>query len=157
MLAADVASKIAVVHLVRPGEQVHIVPGVLRVTLTRNAGAAFSLGTGATVLFSAVAVAVVAVIVRQARRLVSSGWATCLGLLLGGALGNLGDRLFRAPAPLRGQVVDWIQLPHWPVFNIADSAIVVGGLLAVLLSMRGIPLDGKPVAASAGSDSAEAP
>jgi signal peptidase II len=60
--------------------------------------------------------------------------------LLGGALGNLSDRVFRSPGVLRGHVVDWIQLPHWPVFNLADSAIVVGGVLAVLLSMRGVEL-----------------
>jgi signal peptidase II len=65
-----------------------------------------------------------------------------LALMLGGALGNLSDRLFRSPGPLRGHVVDWIELPHWPVFNIADSAIVVGGLLAVLLALRGIEMDG---------------
>src|SRR5439155_12032528 len=105
-------------------------------------GAAFSVGTGATVLFTAVAVAVVAVILRTAKRLHSVGWAVCLGLLLGGALGNLVDRLFRAPGPLRGEVVDWIQLPHWPVFNLADSAIVIGGCVAVLLSSRGISIDG---------------
>jgi signal peptidase II len=64
-----------------------------------------------------------------------------LGLLLGGALGNLVDRLLRSPGPLRGHVVDWIELPHWPVFNIADSAIVIGGCIAVLLAARGVPLD----------------
>jgi signal peptidase II len=82
------------------------------------------------------------VIVRTARLLQSRAWATALGLLLGGALGNLSDRLFRAPGPLRGHVVDWIALPHWPVFNIADSAIVTGGLLAVLLAFRGVEMDG---------------
>jgi signal peptidase II len=80
-----------------------------------------------------------------------------LGLLLGGALGNLSDRLFRSPGPLRGHVVDWIQLPHWPVFNVADSAIVVGGIVAVLLALRGVELDGshKRAAASAGGDAAD--
>ena len=82
------------------------------------------------------------VIVRTARSLASTGWAVVLGLLLGGALGNLSDRLFRSPGPLRGHVVDWIELPHWPIFNLADSAIVIGGVLAVLLSVRGIELDG---------------
>jgi signal peptidase II len=72
----------------------------------------------------------------------SRAWATALGLLLGGALGNLADRVFRSPALFRGYVIDWIELPHWPVFNIADSAIVTGGILAVLLASRGIELDG---------------
>ena len=82
-------------------------------------------------------------ILRTARRLRSIPWAITLGLLLGGATGNLGDRLFRSPGFLRGDVVDWIQLPHWPVFNVADSSIVCGGMLAVLLAARGISLDGR--------------
>ena len=84
-----------------------------------------------------------AVILRTAKRLRSLGWAIALGLLLGGALGNLVDRLLRSPGPFRGEVVDWIQLPHWPVFNLADSAIVIGGCVAVLLSSRGISVDGR--------------
>jgi signal peptidase II len=78
----------------------------------------------------------------SARRLGSSAWALSLGLLLGGALGNLTDRVFRSPGPGRGAVVDWIDFRIWPVFNLADSGIVVGGLLAVLLSFRGVELDG---------------
>ena len=65
-----------------------------------------------------------------------------LGLLLGGALGNLTDRLVRAPGPLRGAVVDWIHLHHWPIFNLADSAIVIGVVLALVVSSRGIRMDG---------------
>jgi signal peptidase II len=141
VLVADVVSKIAIVATIRRDERIHVIGDVLQLTHTRNGGAAFSVGTGATVLFSLVALAVIVVIARQARRLVSRPWAVTLGLLLGGALGNVVDRLFRAPGPFRGQVVDWIQLPHWPVFNIADSAIVVGGCIAVLLASRGTPLD----------------
>jgi signal peptidase II len=143
VLVADIVSKVAVVATVTPGERIHVLGDLLQLTETRNGGAAFSVGTGSTVLFTAVAFAVVVVIVRQARRLHSAAWAMTLGLLLGGALGNLVDRVFRAPAPLRGHVVDWIQLPHWPVFNVADSAIVVGGFLAVLLATRGVPVDGR--------------
>jgi signal peptidase II len=143
VLVADIVSKILVVAHVRRGDHVHVLGHVLQITNTRNSGAAFSVGTGATVLFTAVAVVVVAVILRTAKRLRSLGWAICLGLLLGGALGNLVDRLFRSPGPFRGEVVDWIQLPHWPVFNLADSAIVIGGCVAVLLSSRGISLDGR--------------
>ena len=141
VLLVDVISKVIVVATLTAGEEVDVVGHVLRLTLTRNAGAAFSVGTSATVLFSVVAVGVVVVIAREARRLTSAGWALTLGLLLGGALGNLVDRLLRSPGPLRGHVVDWIELPHWPVFNLADSAIVVGGCLAVLLASRGTPLD----------------
>jgi len=144
VLVADVVSKVAIVATMHEGETVRLIGRLLRIDYTRNAGAAFSIGTGATVLFTAVAVAVAVVIVRQARRLVSRSWAVTLGLLLGGALGNLVDRLLRSPAPLRGHVVDWIELPHWPVFNIADSAIVVGACIAVLLAARGVPFDAGP-------------
>jgi signal peptidase II len=85
---------------------------------------------------------VIVFILRTSRRIHSVAWAVTLGLLLGGATGNLVDRLLREPGPLRGYVVDWIQLPHWPVFNIADSSIVCGGILAVLLAGRGIRIDG---------------
>jgi signal peptidase II len=140
--AADVVSKVVVVATLQGRPPVHVVDDVLRLTLTRNSGAAFSIGTGATVVFTVVAVVVVVAIVRFARRLRSTGWAIALGLLLGGACGNLADRLFRAPGPGRGYVVDWIQLPHWPVFNVADACIVVGAVLAVLLALRGAGIDG---------------
>jgi signal peptidase II len=89
-----------------------------------------------------VALVVVAVIARVARRLRSLPWAVALGMLLGGALGNLTDRVFRSPGPLTGHVVDFLELPHWPVFNLADSAIVVASALMVGLSFRGLHLDG---------------
>jgi len=142
VLLADVVSKHVVVANLTDHAPVRVIPHVLTLTLTRNPGAAFGVGAGSTVLFTAVAAAVVVVIVRTARSLGSRGWAIALGLLLGGALGNLADRLFRAPAPLRGRVVDWLELPHWPVFNLADAAIVSGGVLAVLLVLSGIELDG---------------
>jgi signal peptidase II len=142
VLVADLVSKVLVVEHIRPDHPVRVLGHYLRLTNTRNSGAAFSVGTGATVLFTAVAVVVVIVILRATARLRSSGWAICLGLLLGGALGNLVDRVFRAPGVFRGEVVDWLQLPHWPVFNLADSAIVIGGVVAVLLASRGVPLEG---------------
>jgi signal peptidase II len=146
VLVADVVSKVLIVATMDDESHppVTVIDGVLHIVYTRNSGAAFSIGTGATLLFTAVAVVVVVVIARQARRLASRRWALSLGLLLGGALGNLTDRLLRDPGPLRGHVVDWIQLPHWPVFNIADAAIVLGGCLAVLLAGRGVPLEGQP-------------
>jgi signal peptidase II len=142
VLVADVVSKVLVVAKLSDRGPVRVIDHALTLTLTRNAGAAFSIGGGATILFSLVALGVVVVIVRTARSLASIGWAFALGLLLGGALGNLTDRLFRSPGPLRGHVVDWIEFPHWPVFNLADSAIVMGGLFAVILAARGIELDG---------------
>jgi signal peptidase II len=116
--------------------------GLLTLQVLRNSGAAFSIGTSMTVVFTLIAVGVVIFILRTSRQLRSLPWAVTLGLLLGGATGNLTDRLLRSPGLLRGDVVDWIQLPHWPVFNVADSAIVCGGALAVLLAARGIRLNG---------------
>lgn len=143
---ADAASKVVAVDLLSGREPVQVVPGVLSLTLTRNPGAAFSLGTELTVLLTLVAGVVVAVVLRISPRVRSTGWAWALGLLLGGALGNLTDRLLRQPGPLRGHVVDFLQLPHWPVFNLADSCIVAAACLIALLSLRGVGLDGDPVA-----------
>ncbi len=121
---------------------VHVVDGVLMLRVLRNSGAAFSIGTSMTIVFTVIAVGVIFFILRTSRQLRSLPWAITLGLLLGGAMGNLTDRLLRSPGLFRGDVVDWIQLPHWPVFNVADSAIVCGGVLAVLLAAGGYRLDG---------------
>ena len=142
VIVADLITKIEVVNHLTYGEPKQIIGSLLRFDYTRNAGAAFSFGEGMTAVFGLVAIAVAVAIVRTARRLRSLTWAITLGLLLGGALGNLGDRIFRSPGFLRGHVVDWIELPHWPVFNLADSAICCGGALAVYLSWRGIQVDG---------------
>lgn len=141
-LAADIVSKIIVVATLQDREPVRLLGGLLTLRETRNSGAAFSIGTGYTIVFTLIACGVVVAILRTARNLRSAPWAVCLGLLLGGAIGNLLDRMLRSPAPLKGHVVDWIQLPHWPVFNLADSAIVCGGVLAVLLAARGLQVDG---------------
>ena len=138
----DVVTKILAVTHLGDGSRVRLIGGLLVLRETRNPGAAFGIAGGATVLFTLVAAGVVVAIARTARRLRSRPWALTLGLLLGGASGNLLDRLVRAPGPLRGHVVDWIELPHWPVFNLADSAIVTGGVLAVLLASRGLQVDG---------------
>lgn len=95
-----------------------------------------------TIVFTVIAVTVVVVIARIARKLHSVPWAIALGLLLGGAFGNLTDRIFRAPGFLQGHVVDFIAPTHFAVFNLADSAIVCGGILIVLLSFRGLDPDG---------------
>jgi len=125
-----------------PPGRVRLLGGLLTLQVLRNSGAAFSIGTSMTIVFTLIAVGVIFFILRTSRRLRSLPWAVTLGLLLGGATGNLTDRLLRSPGLFRGDVVDWIQLPHWPVFNVADSAIVCGGALAVLLAARGIRLDG---------------
>jgi signal peptidase II len=140
--ALDVASKAIVVATMHYGHPVRLLGPALQLDYTRNPGAAFSMGEAYTIIFTAIAVGVIVVILRLARRLFSVPWALALGLLLGGALGNLTDRLVRAPGVLRGWVVDFIELPHWPIFNLADSAICVGGALMVLLAFRGLHPDG---------------
>jgi signal peptidase II len=142
VLAADIISKAIVVARMPDHAPIRLLDGLLTITLTRNGGAAFSIGTSMTVVFTAIAVGVIVYILRAARNLRSIGWAVTLGLLLGGATGNLVDRIFRAPGLFEGHVVDWIELPHWPVFNLADSSIVCAGVLVVLLALRGIRLDG---------------
>ena len=117
--------------------------------LTFNPGAAFSLGTDFTVVLSCLAVAAVCVVVVLARRVRSLVWALALGLLLGGVAGNLSDRLFRDPGPMRGHVVDLFMVPHWPVFNVADVCINVAAGLIVLQAFRGVSLDGSRERATA--------
>ena len=142
VLAADIISKVIVVATLSTRPPVRLLGGLLTLRVDRNPGAAFSIGTSMTIVFSAIALGVIIFILRTSRRIRSTPWAVTLGLLLGGATGNLTDRLLRSPGPLRGYVVDWIQLPHWPVFNVADSSIVCGGILAVLLAARGLQIDG---------------
>ncbi|MCW2893822.1 MAG: peptidase signal peptidase [Actinomycetia bacterium] len=144
VLGADIITKALVVAHLRPDQPVHLLGNVLEFWLTRNPGAAFSVGTGETAVFTVIAFAVIVYIARTARKLYSAGWAIALGLLLGGAMGNLGDRIFRAPGLFRGDVVDWIGVVprYYPIFNLADSAIVCGGILTVILALRGYHLDG---------------
>ena len=129
------------------GEPVRILGGLIYLSLLRNSGAAFSLGSGYTWVFPLVTIVVIGWIGFLARKLRSLPWAIALGLVLGGALGNLGDRLFRAPGPFHGHVVDMISLfgpyaEHFAVFNIADSCLSVGVVLAVLLELTGRQRDG---------------
>jgi signal peptidase II len=147
VLLADLVTKLVVVAAIAPGEDVKVLGGLVYLTQLRNVGAAFSFAQGATLLFSLIAVAVAVVIVRTSRRLHATGWAVTLGLVLGGAVGNLIDRVFRDPGFLRGGVVDFLSVlaPDgrvWPVFNVADSAIVCGGILGALLALRGVEFDG---------------
>jgi signal peptidase II len=155
VLAVDVATKIAAVAALQDRGPVRALGGAVYLVHARNTGAAFSLGEGYTIVLSLFAIGVVVYIVRAARRLRSLGWAVGLGLILGGALGNLADRVFREPGFLRGGVVDFISLFDdagrvWPVFNVADSCLVTGVAVLVVLVFRGIQADG--TRASAGSD-----
>jgi signal peptidase II len=146
-LGLDIVSKVLVAAKLDDHAPVRLLGGAIYLVETRNSGAAFALGTGATAVLTIVALAVVAIILRTARRMYSIGWAVALGLILGGALGNIVDRLFREPGVGRGHVVDWISLfasdGHvWPIFNLADSAIVCGAVLAAVIALLGIELDG---------------
>jgi signal peptidase II len=147
VLALDLGTKLLVVATIEPGKDIRVLGGALYLTQLRNVGAAFSFAEGWTIVFSLVAVAVAVIIVRTARRLYSTGWALTLGLVLGGAIGNLIDRIFRDPGFLRGGVVDFLSVfgpdgSVWPVFNVADSAIVCGGILGAVMALRGIEFDG---------------
>ncbi|MFF3330786.1 signal peptidase II [Streptomyces sp. NPDC002888] len=138
----DLVSKMIVVAKLEHHAPIEIVGDWLKFEAIRNAGAAFGFGEAFTVIFTMIAAAVIVVIARLARKLYSLPWAIALGLLLGGALGNLTDRIFRSPGVFEGAVVDFIAPKHFAVFNLADSAIVCGGILIVLLSFRGLDPDG---------------
>ncbi|MGH3497484.1 MAG: signal peptidase II [Nocardioidaceae bacterium] len=141
----DVLSKVVVVATLTDHQPVTVIPGVLSLDLLRNGGAAFSVGTGLTLFLTLVAICVVIAVIRMSSRLRDTGWALAFGFLLAGAMGNLTDRVFRAPGPLRGHVVDFLQLPHWPVFNVADTCICIAAVLVAVQSLRGIGLDGSRV------------
>lgn len=143
----DQLVKYWVVSSIRPriesGEgPIVLLGGLLKFTYVENTGAAFSIGVGYTWIFSIVAVVVAIVILRTSRRLGSIAWAVALGGLLGGLLGNLIDRLTRPPGPGLGYVVDFIQLPNFAVFNVADMFITCSAAFMVLLALRGIDLSG---------------
>ncbi|MFD0002622.1 signal peptidase II [Streptomyces sp. NPDC127178] len=140
--ALDLISKMIVVAKLEHQPPIEIIGDWLKFEAIRNAGAAFGFGEAFTVIFTVIAAAVIVVIARLARKLYSLPWAIALGLLLGGALGNLTDRIFRSPGVFEGAVVDFIAPKHFAVFNLADSAIVCGGILIVLLSFRGLDPDG---------------
>jgi signal peptidase II len=165
VLILDIVTKAIIVANMSDGESVRALGGLIYFSLYRNSGAAFSMATGMTWILAIVAIGVVALIIRMAPRLRSPVWAVCLGLILGGALGNLMDRIFRSPGVLRGHVVDFVSVfgpdgKYFAVFNLADSAITIGGILLVIVTLMGIDFDGhratrgKRAAARAGSGGA---
>jgi signal peptidase II len=147
VLLADILTKQIAVSALEDRDPVRLLGGAVYFVLIRNSGAAFSLGTGYTFVFPLITLLVVGWIAWTARRLRSLPWALALGLVLGGALGNLTDRIFRAPGPFVGHVIDFISVfddggQVFPVFNVADSALCVGVVLAVLLEITGRRVDG---------------
>lgn len=150
VLTIDQASKYLVVTGLVEGRQVDVLGTLLRFRYVRNPGAAFSIGSGSTWVFSIIAVGVLVFVVWYARRIRSVAWAVLFGLLLGGLLGNLGDRLLRPPGFGVGEVVDFVQIPLLPaIFNLADTAIVTSMVLFLVLTMLGIGMNGKRTAGRA--------
>ncbi len=142
-IGLDQATKALVVATVEDEPPIHLIGLALTVQVSRNSGSAFGFAPAETVVFTCLAVAVAVLIVIKAPRLRSVGWAVALGLLLAGAVGNLCDRLMRAPGFGRGAVVDFIDLQHFANFNVADSCLTCGAVLAVVLSLRGVPMTGE--------------
>jgi signal peptidase II len=143
VVVVDQLSKAWAVEALTGRGRVDLVGDLFGLRLTRNPGAAFSLATGATWIFTILATVVVVIIARIARDLGSRWWAVTLGLLMGGATGNLVDRLTREPGFARGHVVDFFELPHYPIFNVADSCIVTAAILIGWLGLRGVGVDGR--------------
>jgi signal peptidase II len=150
VFALDRASKFLVVDNLTLGVPVEVIGQLLQFHYVENPGAAFSLGSGSTWIFAIIASAVAVFIVVFARRIRSVGWAVLFGMLLGGNLGNLTDRLTREPGFGRGYVVDFIQVWGFPaIFNVADIAIVSSMGLFIILTLRGVSLDGTRAAREA--------
>ncbi|MCJ0903735.1 signal peptidase II [Rhodococcus sp. ARC_M6] len=143
ILVADILTKVWAVAAITPGQPIEIIGDVVTFTLVRNPGAAFSMATSMTWILTLVAIGVVIGVIKIGRTLRSPWWALGLGLVLGGALGNLMDRLFRTPGFMQGHVVDFMSIGWWPVFNIADSAIVCGAILLVVLTLFGFEPNGE--------------
>ncbi len=135
----DLATKLWAVSTLSHRSDIKVIGSFFKLTLVRNSGAAFSLAEGATIFLSIFGILFLCAILYFSPRITSKGWAVVLGLVMGGILGNLVDRIFREPGVLRGHVIDWMQLPKWPIFNIADSAIVIAALIAMVLTARNIP------------------
>jgi signal peptidase II len=142
ILLIDQVTKVWAVATLENAPPIDVISGVFQFTFVRNPGAAFSLGAGSTMLVSLIAVVIVVVLMFRARNLRSVWWAIAMGGMIGGALGNLTDRVFRDPGGLRGHVVDFLALPFWPVFNVADMAVVGAAILMMVLALLGIDFDG---------------
>jgi len=135
----DLATKLWAVNTLSDRSNIKVIGDFFQLTLVRNPGAAFSVAEGATIFLTLFGFLVMGVIFYYSTKITSRGWSVVLGLAMGGILGNLVDRVFREPGVLRGHVIDWLQIPNWPVFNIADTAIVAAAALSMILSLRNIP------------------
>lgn len=134
----DLATKVWAVATLENQSDIKLIGDFLKFSFVRNPGAAFSFGTNVTWVFSLIATAVSIAILVMSRTVTNKPWAIALGGLLGGAVGNLIDRIFRSPDVFRGHVVDFISIPNYPMFNISDSAVVLSAIAMVVLSFRGV-------------------
>lgn len=137
--ALDFSTKVWALNSISEVKPTPILGSFLQLRLVFNPGAAFGVGISATFIFTILSGFAVAGIAYFAIKVVNRWWSVVLGLALGGILGNLTDRIFREPSLFNGHVIDWIELPRWPVFNIADMAIVCAAVLSVLLITKEIP------------------
>jgi signal peptidase II len=138
----DLVTKVLAVEHLSGKDPVPVVGDLLTLYLARNPGAAFSTGTSYTIVLTFVALAAALGVLWTVRRVRSTGWAVGLGFLMAGVLGNLTDRLFRSPGMFRGHVVDFLQLPNWPIFNVADVCINIAAGVVILQALRGISVNG---------------
>ena len=144
VVAIDRVTKIWAVDALGDGEVIVLFDPWMQLRLVYNSGAAFGFAGGYTAVITVIAIGVVVAILRMSRRLRNVWWAVALGGILGGALGNLIDRMTQEPAPFRGYVIDFIEWPGFPVWNLADAAIVGSVGLIVVLSLRDVPYDARP-------------
>ncbi|MEZ0580968.1 signal peptidase II [Nocardioides sp. MH1] len=142
LYTADQVSKHVAVERLTGRDDVPVVGDLLQLHLTRNPGAAFSVGTGFTVALTCLAILATLVVLAISRRVVDRVWAVALGALMAGIAGNLTDRMLRGPEPFRGHVVDFLRLPNWPIFNVADISINIGVALVLIQVFRGAKMDG---------------
>ena len=138
ILALDQTTKWWAETLLKGNSEIRLIGDFLKLNHTTNSGAAFNIGSNLTIFLTVFALIVVVALISFARKVVEPRWAIGFGVLLGGVLGNLSDRIFREPRFLHGHVVDFIQLPRWPIFNIADIAITVAGFLIAFLLFKDV-------------------
>lgn len=138
VLAIDQVTKWWAVDVLERRDPIEVFAGILRLNHTTNSGAAFNIGSNLTIFLTSFAIIVVTALIAFARKVVEPRWVAGFGLLIGGVLGNLSDRIFRSPAFLQGHVVDFIELPRWPIFNVADIAITSAGVLIGYLLFKDI-------------------